>query len=216
MSDIIDIGASKLDPDTNVLLVQAKASQMGDDENDAPSFDDTPTFGQLGVTARPYRKTDEGNVQGVVDTSLPGSNGAVTSMRDARAACAKIVEELGEGETALHSTGDGFDARVFCKDQMVAIIVGDDVAVVIDRKNKQITSTAFGTHIEQSQANGIAMAEDGGASFQMKGGVVCITGQIILGGRTPIAPVLFSLTPVVGLPAGPGPATPSPGVFIGG
>lgn len=212
MSDIVDIGSSKLDPDTNELLAQAKSAQMGEDEDDAPGFDDVRIYGQLGVTARPYHKTDEGNVQGVVDTSLPGTNGAVTSMRDARAAAAKVVEELGEGETALHTTGPGFDARVFCKEQMVAAIVGDDVALVIDRKNKQVTLTAFGHHFEVSEANGIVMAEDGGASFQMKGGVVCITGQIILGGRTPLAPVQMGPTPVAGAT---GASTPSPGVFIG-
>jgi hypothetical protein len=209
MADIVDIGASKLDPDTNVLLVQAKSAQMGDDEDDAPPFDDTPVYGQLGVTARPYHKTAEGNVQGVVDTSLPGTNGAVTSMRDARAAAAKVIEELGEGETALHSTGDGFESRVFCKEQMVAAIVGDDVALVIDRKNKQVTVTAFGHHFEVSEANGIVMAEGGGASFQMKGGVVCITGTVILGGRTPVSPL--AMVP----PGPPALATPAPGVFVG-
>lgn len=208
MSDIINIGSSKLDADTNVLLVQAKSAQMGDDADDAPGFDDAPVFGQLGVTSRPYHRTEEGNVQGVIDTSLPGTNGAVTSMRDARAAAAKVVEELGEGETALHSTGPGFDARVFCKEQMVAAMVGDDVALVIDRKNKQVTLTAFGHHFEVSEANGIVMAEEGGATFQMKGGMVIITGQVVLGGRTPLAPVHMGPT------AGPG--APAPGVFIGG
>ncbi len=215
MTDIIDIGSSKLDEDTNVLLVQAKAAQMGDDEDDAPAYDDVPVYGQLGLQARPFHKTDEGNAQGIVDTSLPGTSGAITAMRDARAASAKVIEELGEGETVLHATGPGFDARVYCKDQMVAIIVGDDVAIVIDRKNKQVTSTAFGTHIEQSEANGIAMAEDGGASFQMKGGVVCITGQVILGGRTPIAAVHYGPLPVVCAPPSTGGSLPAPGVFIG-
>lgn len=214
MSDIVDIGASKLDPDTNVLLAQAKSAQMGDDADDAPPFDDVPIYGQLGVTARPYHKTDEGNVQGVVDTSLPGTNGAVTSMRDARAAAAKVVEELGEGETALHTTGPGFDARVFCKEQMVATMVGDDCAVVMDRQEKKYTISCFGHHIEVSEAAGIALIAEG-AGIQIKGGMVIITGQVVLGGRTPLAPVISGAAPVLGTPAGPGPGLPAAGVYVG-
>lgn len=214
MTDIVDIGSSKLDPDTNVLLVQAKAAQMGDDEDDAPPYDDVPVYGLLGLQARPYHKTAEGNAQGVVDTSLPGTSGVITSMRDAREASAKVVEELGEGETALHSTGPGFDARVFCKEQMVAQMVGDDCAVVLDRKEEKYTITCFGHHVEVSKANGISMIADG-AGIQIKGGMVILTGQVVLGGRTPLAPVLFSLTPVQGVPPGSPPGTPSLGVFIG-
>lgn len=207
MTDIVDIGSSELDPDTNVLLVQAKAAQMGEDENDAPPYDDVPVYGLLGLQARPYHKTDEGNAQGVVDTSLPGTNGVITSMRDAREASAKVVEELGEGETALHSTGPGFDARVFCKNQMVALMVGDDCAIVIDRKEQQVTITAFGQHFELSAANGISMVADG-AGIQIKEGVVAITGQVVLGGRAPVQPVMMGTAG----PAGVG----APGVFIGG
>ncbi len=206
MSDIVDIGSSKLDPDTNVLLVQAKAAQMGDDEDDAPGYDDTPVYGQLGLQARPYHKTNEGNAQAIVDTSLPGTSGVITAMRDARAASAKVVEELGEGETALHATGPGFDSRVFCKEQMVAVMVGDDVAIVADRENKVVSVTAFGHHFELSDRNGISMVADG-AGIQIKGGTVCITGQVVLGGRTPTLPVLAGASGPAGVAA--------LGVFIG-
>ena len=207
MSDLLDIGSSKLDPDTNVLLVQAKATQMGDDDDDAPGYDDTAVYGQIGVSARPYHKTDEGNAQAVVDTSLPGTNGAVVAMRDAREASAKVVEELGEGETALHSTGPGFDSRVFCKEQMVATMVGDDCAVVLDRAEKKYSITCFGHIVEVSEANGIALVADG-AGIQIKGGMVIITGKVVLGGRVPVAPVHMGPQPI--------PAAPAPGVFIGG
>jgi hypothetical protein len=172
-------------------------------------------LGQHGVTSRPYHKTSEGNVQGVVDTSLPGTNGAVTSMRDAREAAAKVVEELGEGETALHSTGPGFDARVFCTQQMVATMVGDDCAVVLDREAKTYTISCFGAVVEVSEANGISLVLDG-AGIQIKGGMVIITGQVILGGRTPIAAVHFGPLPVVCAPPSTGASAPAPGVFIGG
>jgi hypothetical protein len=212
MTDIVDIGSSKLDPDTNVLLVQAKAAQMGDEEDDAPGYDDTPVYGLLGITARPFHKTDEGNAQGIVDTSLPGTSGVITSMRDAREASSKVVEELGEGETALHSTGPGYDARVFCKKQMVAIMVGDDVAVVVDREEKKVSITAFGQHFELSDQNGINMVADG-AGIQIKGGMVIITGQVVLGGRTPVAAVQMGPGPVAGVT---GSTVPAVGVFIGG
>jgi hypothetical protein len=208
MTEIVDIGSSRLDPDTNALVVQGKSTPVGPDENDAPDFGGaSPVCTGLGIVARPYPKTDEGNAIGIVDDSLPGQNGWIVGMMDRREASAKVVEQLGEGETALHSTGPGFDARVFCKDQMVALIVGDDTAIVIDRKNKQITLSGFGCHAELSEANGVCLVSESGALIQLKGDVACITApSIVLGGRTPLGPVAYM---------GPGGPLPAPGVFIG-
>jgi hypothetical protein len=51
-----------------------------------------------------------------------------------------------------------------------------------------------------------------GATFQLFGGMASLMGQIVLGGRTPVAPVCYSLTPVVGVT---GSTVPALGVFIG-
>lgn len=214
MTDILDIGASRLDPDTNEIKIQAKSAPIGNDPDDAPGFDDIPMIGQLGVSARPWPRTEEGAAQCVVDTDLPGTNGWATCARDQRKSAAAVVEQLGEGETAVHSTGPGFDSRTFHKDQLWAAMVGDDCAIVIDREDKKITISGFGFHWEISEQNGACMFDDTGAGIQIKGGVICLTGQIVLGGRTPIGPVAWSLTPVVG--AAPGTTTtPAAGVFIG-
>ena len=114
--------------------------------------------------------------------------------------------ELKPGETAVFSTGKGFDSRILFKDGLVAIIVDDDKAVVIDRKNKRTTITSFGCHWEQSDANGTVLTDNtGGASIQLKDGKAMISGTVILGGRVPTSPL--------GLPGTP--SLPAAGVFYG-
>jgi hypothetical protein len=216
LPELIDIGTAKRDPKTNTVLVQAKGAQIGQTADDAPGFDDAPIFGALGITAIPWKADDRGNAQGIADTGIPGHNAVITSIRDARAA--GVVEELGPGETAIHSTGPDFDSRVFLKKQSAAIMVGDDCAVVMDRENKRFTVSCFGMHFEMSAANGITLTT-GPATIQLSGPVASIMGQVVLGGRTPIATVLYGLVPgkpVVGLPSPePNSALPAMGVFIG-
>lgn len=213
MTDIVDLGASKLDERTNALLVQCKSAPVGVDDDEAPDFGETAIFGAGCVTGVPWPKDARGSAQGIIDESLPGTNGAVIGWRDTRVA--KVVAELKPGEACLHSTGPEFDSRIFCKDQLVAIVVGNDTTITVDRKNKKISIVGFGCNFSMSEAGGVAIT-DGAAMIQIKGGVISLAGQVVLGGRTPLAPVLFSLTPVVGVPAGPGPAAPAPGVFVGG
>ncbi len=202
-ADLVDLGAAKLDSKTNALLVQAKTGPCGADENDAPDLGDAIMACALGVTALPWPSNDNGKAQGV-KVDVPGTLGAIVGARDTRSA--KVVAEMSAGEACLHSTGPDFDSRFFAKDQLAAIVVGDDMAFSMDRKEKQITISAFGNHFEISEANGIMLMGDG-AMIQIKGGVVTITGQVVLGGRTPIQPMLM----------GPGgPATVAvPGVFAG-
>jgi hypothetical protein len=141
---------------------------------------------------------------------VPGHNGVITSIRDARAA--GIVQELGPGETAIHSTGPDFDSLVLLKKQLAAVMVGDDCAIVMDRENKRFTVSCFGLHFEMSEANGIVLSTDGGAMLQLHGAVANLMGQVVLGGRTPLGPLCWSPTPVVGVT---GSTAPTFGVFIG-
>jgi hypothetical protein len=203
MRDLVDLGSSKLDERTNTLLVQAKSAPMGTNDDEAPSFGDTPVFGVGCVTARPWPKDERGTAQGIVDEGLPGMNGAVTSWRDTR--CSSVVAELGPGESCFHSTGPDFDSRFFCKEQLAAMIVGDDCAMVMDRENKKFTISCFGCHFEMSEANGIVLAQ-GGVMIQLKD-LVSLMGQVVLGGRVPVQPVLMGPSGAAGVPA--------PGVFIG-
>jgi hypothetical protein len=179
--DLVDLGSSKLDERTNALLVQCKSAPVGNDENEAPDFGQVPIVGVGCVTGRPWPKDERGVAQGVVAEDLPGCNGAVVAWRDTRVA--SVVAELGPGEGCLHSTGPDFDSRVFVKDQLAAMIVGDDCAMVMDRKNKKFSITCFGLHFEMSEENGLVFT-DGNGTVQIKGAVMA-TGQVVLGGRTP-------------------------------
>lgn len=216
MSQIIDIGAAKRDAKTNTVLVQAKSSQIGDTPDDAPGFDDAPVFGALGITAVPWKADDRGNAQGIADTSVPGHNAVITSIRDARSA--GVVEELGPGETAIHSTGPDFGSRVFLKKQLAAIMVGDDCAMVMDRENQRFTISCFGMHFEMSAANGCVLTS-GGATLQLSGPTASLMGQVVLGGRIPMFSLLYGQVPgqpVTGMPTPvPNAALPAMGVFIG-
>lgn len=215
MTDLVDIDSASRDPDTNTLLVSAKSAQVGDTEDEAPSFDKIPFFGSLGLVAIPWPKDDAGQAQGVVDEGAGGQAGVITSMRDLRAA--GVVEELGPGETAIHATGPDFGSRIFLKKQLVAVMVGDDCAIVLDRENGRFTISCFGLHFEMSEANGVVVTT-GGATSQWKEGLQSHMGAIVLGGRTPVFPVgqmmvpqlvgVAPLAPIVGI-------APAPGVFIG-
>jgi hypothetical protein len=197
MSDLVDIGAAKLDPKTNALLVQAKSGPCGADENDAPDIGDAIMTCALGVTALPWPSNDNGRAQGV-KVDVPGTNGVIVGARDTRSA--KVVAEMSAGESCLHSTGPDFDSRFFAKDQLAAIVVGDDMAFSMDRKEEQITVSAFGHHFEISKENGILMMCDG-AMIQMKGGVISLVGQVVLGGRNPFQPILMGMSGIAGVPA---------------
>jgi hypothetical protein len=203
MSDLLDIGAAKLDPRTNALLVQAKTTQVSADADDAPDIGDAPMMCALGVTAFPYPADEHGNAQGI-KSDVPGTDGIITAARDTRTAT--VTAELGPGETCVHSTGPEFDSRLFLKDKLAAIVVSDSMSVVIDEKNQKITISCFGAHIEASKDGGCYMSS-GGAMIQVKDGVCTITGQVVLGGRNPIQPLLMGPSGVAGVPV--------PGVFAG-
>lgn len=215
MNDLVDIDSAVRDPDTNTLRATAKSAQVGDSPDEAPSFDGMPIFGTLGVVAIPWPSDSTGGAQGIVEEGLGGQNGVITAMRDLRAA--GVVEELGPGETAIHATGPDFDARVFLKKQLAAVMVGDDCAIVMDRETKKFSISCFGLHFEMSEENGVCVST-GGATSQWKGGLQSHMGQIVLGGRNPLLPVASMAVPQA---LGVAPGSPvvglaqAMGVFIG-
>lgn len=216
MIDLLDIDSAVRDPKTNALIIKGKTSQSGETEDDAPGFDGAPLFNALGVTAMPWPADDNGNAQGLVCDDLPGTTGAVCAMRDTRVA--DVVEELGPGETCIHATGPNFGTRIFLKKQLIALVIDDDCMVVLDRENKKFAVNLFGMHLELSAENGFVV-NPGGAQYQINGGLHMLLGQIILGGRTPLAPVLYPSIPgkpVVGVPSpDPNSGLPAVGVFVG-
>lgn len=218
MADLVDIGSARRDDKTNAVLVQAKSTQIGDSPDEAPGFDGAPVFGALGITAMPWPADDRGNAQGLVEEGVPGHNGVITNMRDARAA--GVVQELGPGETAIHSTGPDFDSLVLLKKQLAAIMVGDDCTIVLDRENKKFAVSCFGFHFEMSPANGITLTTGQGATIQLFGPIASVMGQVVLGGRVPMFQIPYLSVPSQPLIGMPGPqgaqiGLPAMGVFIG-
>jgi hypothetical protein len=216
MIDILDIASATRDPKTNAIIVQAKMSQVGDSENDAPSLDGAPLFNALGVTAMPWPADERGNAQALGFDDLPGTTGAAAIPRDTRVA--DVVEELGPGETCVHATGPDFGTRIFLKKQLIALVIDDDCMVVLDRENKKFAVNLFGMHLELSAENGFVV-NPGGAEYQLKNGIHMLLGQVLLGGRTPVSSVLYTSVPgkpVVGVPSpDPTSGVPAMGVFIG-
>lgn len=203
MADLVDLGASGLDETNNSVWVQCKGAPVSEDE--APDYGKTPYLPCLGVAARPAPATDAGNAQAVV-VDVAGFNGVCIGAHDPRAA--KVFGKIGPGETALFSTGDGFDSQVLCKDQLLAMVVGNDMVTVMDRKKKQIAWAVGGYAGNVSEENGwLFLDKSGSAGIQIKNGCVYVFGQVVLGGRTASVPVHM------GASAGPG--APAAGVFIG-
>ncbi len=214
MLEIVDLGASVLDPETGAQIVRCKGGAVS--EEDAPDYGETPVFQCLGVTSVPFPADETGGAQGIV-AQLPGVDGAIIGARDTRTSA--VVGNIKGGDTILHSTGPSQSAQVQCKESKRQVVLatkdseGKTALLSLDGKNDKVQIAAFGFMIEVSREQGIVMSsETGGASLQIKGSVISLCGQVVLGGRTPIAPVLFSLTPVTGTV---GVASVAPGVFVG-
>lgn len=212
-AELVDLGASGLDERTNAVWAQCKGAPVSDE--DAPDYGKAPMMCSLGVSARPAPATQAGRAQGVV-VPVDGTDGVVVAGHDPRAA--DTFGEISPGETALHATGEGFDARVLCKDQLVSIVVGDDYVINIDRAEKQIAINCPGGTFKIGEKDGIVLRDNTGkAGIQLVDGVVIIeSATILFGGRNPVA-AIPSVPLLVGLPTtGPGiPVLPAPGLFVG-
>jgi hypothetical protein len=211
--DVVTLGAASRDEETNAVICQA-LQHIGEGDTDLEPFGELAMYGALGVAALPAPADASGACEAVIEEGLANSNGAVIAARDTRTA--DVFAALKPGETCLHSTGKKFESRVFCKDKLVAIVIGDDVAFVIDKKNKKISLSGFGMIFEMSEANGIVL-DAGSAAVTINNGVVHNRGKVILGGMaaSPASAVLYAPVPVQGVPPAAGLATPSLGVFIG-
>lgn len=227
--ELVDLGASELDERSGVVWSQCKGAPI--DENDAPDFGKAPLMAALGVAARPAPANDKGSAQGVAVDGLGGIDGAVIAAHDPRAA--KVYGEISAGETAVFATGDGFDSRALCKEQLFAIVVGDDYVVTVDRKNKSINIACPGGMIQVSAKTGITLCDSSGnGSLRLDGGTSALLGQVILGGGKPFAPVSdsikvqaelakisASIASLITVAGGGAPYVPAPvgaaGVFLG-
>lgn len=177
---LVDLGASELTSETNVPWSQCK--QSGVDEDTRPDFGRVQIMGCLGAVARPAPQNDRGAAQGVV-VEVEGGTYCVGGY-DPRSS--KMAGEIQAGESAYGATGEDFDSRALFKDQVLALIVGDDHIVVVDRKRKEITINCPGGIIKVSEKDGIVLADASGkSSIHLKGEFAGIIGRVVLGGRNP-------------------------------
>jgi hypothetical protein len=206
MLDLVDLGASGLNETNNTVWVQCKGAPVAEDE--APDYGQTLYMPCLGVAGRPAPANDAGSAQAVV-AEVPGYSGVCIGAYDPRAS--KIFGKIGPGETAVFSTGDGYDSQILLKDQLLAMIVGNDMVTVMDRKKKQIAWAVGGYAGNVSEENGwLFLDKSGTAGIQIKDGCVYVFGQVVLGGRTPVTPVAMQAVGANGAAS-----LPAAGVFIG-
>ncbi len=176
--DVVQLGTSHVDEETGAPVAQA-VNPIGEDETDVEQHGDVDLMCALGVTALPAPKTKAGVAEGVILKGCGGTEGVCVGARDTRSN--KVVGELAPGETCLHSTGDGFDSRVFCKEELVSIVVGNDIVMTLDRAAKKIQIAGFGAMFEMSEAQGIVLCAPGGkAMIQLKDDQVWIKAPKIL------------------------------------
>jgi len=184
--ELVDLGASRLDDETNDCLIQASVP-ITDDPNDKASYGDVQTISGLGVTARPYPETPEGKADGVIVSDIGNTDGVLVGARDTR--CSKVYGALEPGDTALHACDPNASSQVVCYgsdkegNKVLAITkdtAGDNLVLVLDGKNDAIQISGLGLHFEMSKENGILMT-DGGASILIKDGQINLIGSIVFG-----------------------------------
>lgn len=169
--DICTMGGAALNAQTNVLTV--KLSREVGLDGDSEPCGTAPMFQALGVTAVPSDPDDKGHAEGVVMMPCGPYVAGIVGGSDTR--CADVVGKMTKGDTCLHGTHSDPDvrARVFCKENLLAVLVGNDTAIVVDRDKSAITiNDANGNQFEMSKANGIYMGESGGAWMQLKDGKI--------------------------------------------
>lgn len=207
--EIVTLDGVTLDAATGAPLVSAKQPITGDD--DVEDFGDAPLMQCLGVSSAPYSKTDEGYCEGVIATGVGSRDAVCLGARDTRTA--KIIGKLAPGDTVVHTTGPNQAAQLQLKEaKKQALLVtktsdGKTAVCGLDGKNDKFTVALKGYIVEVSEANGINLVDKTGkAGIQIKDGIVSIFGIVVLGGRSPVAPMLggTSGTPVQ-----------VPGVFYG-
>lgn len=234
MPDLYTAGASRVvNPDGTYTSPVCKMSLEVDAENGTrEDMGEMPLMQALGLTALPAPPDDSGQAELVALEGVGGFTACAVGGRDTR--CADVAGELAPGETCLHNTGGAAAnrARVFCKDNHLSLLVGNDLTFILDRESESVSLAAFGHTIEVSKDNGILLGESGGAWFHLQDGEATLSagglnlaGAVSIGNATaqPVAlatPITAYFTALEVLLAGLATAidaklAPSPGVSAG-
>lgn len=215
MPDIYTLGAARVTDasGSNILPVVKLQLEVDPESGDAEDFGEVPLMPCLGLTALPAPPDDSGRAEGLAIEGAGGFTAVVAGARDAR--CVDVVGKMKSGETCVHNTGGTKEtrARAFFKENCASVIVGNDLVLMLDRKNKKITITGFGHIFELSETNGVILGAKGGKNgIQLnEDGSVYIWGTSVnLGGHstpgTPATSVIMGPSGMTGVPA--------PNVFI--
>ena len=215
MPDLYTAGASRVvNPDGSFTSpVCTMTLEVDKDQGIREPMGEMPLMQALGLTALPAPPDDNGQADLAVIEGLGGFTGCAVGGRDTR--CSDVAGKLKPGETCLHNTGGTADtrSRVLLKENCASIIVGNDLVLMLDRKNSKIQIVGFGHVFEMSAAQGIVMGAKGGKNgIQLKeDGSVTIWGTAVnLGGMTtpgtPATAVVMGPTGITGIGA--------PNIFI--
>lgn len=177
MTDITvaTLGASRVDPDTRLPVAQAKIA-WGNSDDESEDFGECAMYGSIGVTCLPAPSDDRGSCEAIVARDVGGLDGVIIGARDERSA--GVTAEMKGGESCFHSTGKGYDSRLFCKDQSVSMVVGNDTAFVLDRKAGTAT-LAIGGSVLQIGKKGILMSGPDGSFIKVMGGIAQVSAPIV-------------------------------------
>lgn len=210
MADVYTLGAARVtnpdgsftSPVCHLTLEVDESSETREDLGEMPLM-----FG-LGLTALPAPPDENGQADGVAIEGVGGFNACVVGGRDTR--CSDVAGKLKPGETCVHNTGGKAEtrARVLLKENCAAVIVGNDLVQLLDRKNSKVQIIGFGHIFEISAGQGIVMTPKGGkCGIQLKeDGSVTIWGTTVnLGGLsapgTPATAVLMGPSGITGVPS---------------
>lgn len=209
--DVCTLGAATRNSETNVVTVEVSRETGLDGE--AEPMGTAPMLMAVGLTALPAGPSDTGHAEGVLLSPCGPYTAAIVGGTDSR--CADVIGLMKAGETCAHNTGGTPEtrARTFYKENCISSIVGNDLMLILDRKNEKIVITGFGHIFEMSKAQGVIMGAKGGTNgIQLKeDGSVTIWGSVVnIGGLTtagtPATSVLMGPAGMAGVPA--------PNVFI--
>lgn len=199
MADIYQLGACTVKKDGAFCIPQASLQLPLDESGDTfevSNLGEGPIACALGVTALPAPPADNLAAEGVVIENIGGLTGCCVAAWDTRAS--DVAGELSPGDTCLHGTHPDATkrARFFAKENLAAVIVGNDLVLSLDRGNEVVTLTAFGNVLEITP-DSVKITQGGvdgspSAFIQIKDGTIYLAGNVIMGAGAGAIPIKLS------------------------
>jgi len=185
MYEVVELGASRVDPKTGFPVAQA-STPISDDGQDAEPFGEVALFFPLGHAALPAPRTTSKWAEGFVVRDAAGLDAVCLGQRDQRAA--SVYGNLAPGDTALFSTGPSNSSQLLLKEEtrqacMLTLDTGDKhMAVVLDGTKDTISITGFDQAISMTRDDGITIGNSKGNIRITADGKIMINGvQVMIG-----------------------------------